>query len=45
MRMHPPGSDEPFDGARLKRFLNVDNQYVPKSQHKRRRNNFENRLG
>lgn len=30
--MHPPGSDEPFDGARLKRFLDVDKQYMTKKR-------------
>lgn len=25
--MHPPGSDEPFQSARLARFVNVDKEY------------------
>ncbi|KAF5299816.1 hypothetical protein FQR65_LT09338 [Abscondita terminalis] len=28
MRLYPPGSDSPFDGTRLKRFINVDHQYL-----------------
>lgn len=32
MRMYPPGSDEPYDGARLKRFLNVDKDYLSKAE-------------
>lgn len=28
MRMYPPGSDAPYDGTRLKRFLNVDMEYI-----------------
>ncbi|XP_072393212.1 uncharacterized protein [Diabrotica undecimpunctata] len=27
MRMHPPGSDEAFDGKRMSRFMNVDKEY------------------
>ena len=28
MRLYPPGSDSPFDGSRLKRFIKVDMQYI-----------------
>lgn len=34
MRLYPPGSDEPYDGARLKRFLGVDNEYIVKQDKK-----------
>lgn len=26
--MHPPGSDEPYDGERLEGFMDVDREYV-----------------
>lgn len=44
MRMYPPGSDEPFDGARLKRFLDVDKEYMVKFT-KKDKVYLENRLG
>lgn len=28
MRLYPPGSDEPFDDTRLKRFARVDMEHV-----------------
>lgn len=27
MRMHPPGSDEPYENKRMARFMNVDKEY------------------
>lgn len=27
MRMNPPGSDEPYDGSRMERFIDVDKEY------------------
>ncbi|KAL2730839.1 uncharacterized protein V1478_005252 [Vespula squamosa] len=33
MRLHPPGSNTPYNGTRLSKFLNVDkNEYVKKNQ-------------
>ncbi|XP_017774691.1 PREDICTED: uncharacterized protein LOC108561327 [Nicrophorus vespilloides] len=52
MRKYPPGSDNPFDGTRLKRFLDVDREYLAnqpplpftKLNQKRRKSSLRDRL-
>jgi len=52
MRKYPPGSDNPFDGTRLKRFLDFDKEYLEKQppkpftklNQKPRNNNNKSRL-
>lgn len=46
MRMQPPGSDKPYDGSRLKRFLDVDKSLLEQMEKKRERKvALKNRLG
>ncbi|XP_023029932.2 uncharacterized protein [Leptinotarsa decemlineata] len=48
MRMHPPGSDEPFDNKRMARFMNIDKEYyVMKidNKHSKPKKQLKNRLG
>lgn len=46
MRMHPPGTEEEFDGKRLARFIDVDREfYVMKIDDKKKKTHLKNRLG
>ncbi|KAK9751688.1 hypothetical protein QE152_g4771 [Popillia japonica] len=38
MRMQPPGSDTPYDGTRLKKFLSVDKHTLDKMMKKKLQN-------
>lgn len=42
MRMHPPGSDDPYDGNSMAKFMEVDNEYIKNSNSKR--GSLDNRL-
>lgn len=33
MRMHPPGSDDPYDGSNMVKFMEVDTEYIKINKH------------
>lgn len=48
--MYPPGSDEPYDGGRMARFMDVDREYYVMKMNttvskKSRKTVLKNRLG
>lgn len=49
MRMNPPGSDEPYNGTRMARFVDVDKEYyIMKMDGKTtesKKTSLKNRLG
>lgn len=45
MRMHPPGSDVPFNGNKMARFVNVDKEfYIMKMDNKLKNLRVKKRL-
>lgn len=50
MRMHPPGTDDEYDGTRMARFMDVDKEYYimkidNKSDKPKKKVALKNRLG
>lgn len=48
MRMHPPGTEDAYDGGRMSRFVDVDKEYyIMKISEKKGKPKIElpNRLG
>jgi hypothetical protein len=45
MRMHPPGTDDQFDGNRLARFIDVDREFYVMKLDDKKKVHLKNRLG
>lgn len=47
--MYPPGSDEPYNGTRMERFIDVDKEYfvmkIEKTNTSKKKTLLKNRLG